>query len=228
MNTNVNEARGGESGARALLLGGIFAGPLYLGVGLLQAFTREGFDISRHSLSLLSNGSLGWIHVALFIVTGILVVGAAIGMRRAIVRGNGGSGGIGRTWAPLLLGLYGLGLIGSGIFVADPSFGFPPGTAEGPPEVITTSGLLHFICGGLGFLGLIAACFVMARRFGSLGQYGWKRFSWGTGTVFTLGFFGIASGSGSGWTILGFWLAVVLSWAWLSGVSGKLRRESGD
>ncbi len=220
MNTHVNDARDGNRGTRTLLLGGVIAGPLYLAVGLIEALTREGFDIRRHSLSLLSNGEFGWIHIALLIATGLLVIGAAIGMRRAF------ADGIGRTWAPLLLGLYGAGLIASGIFVADPSFGFPPGTQEGPPVVITTGGLLHFVAGGIGFLGLIAACFVMARRFGSLGRQGWKNASWITGAVFLLGFIGIASGSGSGWTILGFWIAVIVSWAWLSAVSAELRRTS--
>ena len=32
---------------RTLLLGGVLAGPLYLIVGLLQALTRPGFDLTR-------------------------------------------------------------------------------------------------------------------------------------------------------------------------------------
>jgi hypothetical protein len=215
----MNGVRNNVNSTKILLLGGVIAGPLYLIVSLIEAFTREGFEITHHSLSLLSNGSFGWIHITLFVVSGLLVVGSAMGMRRTLLSG------IGRVWAPLLLGLYGLGLIGSGIFVADPSFGFPPGTPNSAPTAITTSGLLHFAVGGVGFLGLIAVCFVMARRFGSLGQRSWKTFSWITGAVFLLGFIGIASGSGSGWTTLGFWIAVVLSWAWLSAVSAKLRKE---
>jgi hypothetical protein len=41
-----------------LLACGIAAGPLFLTVGLTQAFIRDGFDLSRHPLSLLSLG--GW------------------------------------------------------------------------------------------------------------------------------------------------------------------------
>jgi Protein of unknown function (DUF998) len=59
----------GTSVTRALLAGG-GAGPLFILVGLLQAFTRDGFDLRRHPLSLLSNGDLGWIQIANFIVTG--------------------------------------------------------------------------------------------------------------------------------------------------------------
>ena len=78
--------------------------------------------------------------------------------------------GSGRTREPLLIGIYGLGLIGTGIFVADPSYGFPPGTPEGSPAAISLNGLLQFISAGIGFLALIAARMVLARRFVSLGQ----------------------------------------------------------
>jgi hypothetical protein len=44
---------------RALLVCGIVAGPFFTIVGLTQAFTRPGFDLTRHALSLLSNGDLG-------------------------------------------------------------------------------------------------------------------------------------------------------------------------
>jgi hypothetical protein len=41
---------------RTLLTCGIVAGPLYLVVVVLQMLTRDGFDISRHPASMLSNG----------------------------------------------------------------------------------------------------------------------------------------------------------------------------
>ena len=49
-----------------LLACGIAAGPLFLTVGLTQAFLRDGFDLSRHPLSLLSLGDLGWVQIANF------------------------------------------------------------------------------------------------------------------------------------------------------------------
>ncbi len=48
------------SATRRLLACGIVAGPLFLAVILVQAFTREGFDLGRHPISLLSLGDLGW------------------------------------------------------------------------------------------------------------------------------------------------------------------------
>ena len=40
---------------KALLICGLIAGPLYIVVGLVQAFTRPGFNIIRHDLSLLDS-----------------------------------------------------------------------------------------------------------------------------------------------------------------------------
>jgi uncharacterized protein DUF998 len=59
---------------RALLVCGVVAGPLFTVVGLTQAFTRPVFDLTRHALSLLENGNLGWIQIGNFLLTGLLFV----------------------------------------------------------------------------------------------------------------------------------------------------------
>jgi hypothetical protein len=201
---------------RALLACGIAAGPLYIIVGLFQMYVRPGFDIRRHALSLLSNGELGWIQIANFEVTGLLVIAGAVGMWRALRGSRGG------TWGPLLIGLYGLGLLGAGIFIADPALGFPPGTPE-DTTAISTYGLLHFVAGGIGFLGLIAACFVFARRFIALKQPGWAAYSAATGVIFFAAFFGIASGSKGAGVSVAFAVAVVLAWVWISLLAAHVR-----
>lgn len=200
---------------RALLLAGAVAGPLYLAVGLIEAFNRPGFDIRRHDLSVLANGDLGWIHMALLIVSGLLVVAGAVGMHRS------GASGPGRTWGPLLVGVYGIGLFGAGFLTADPALGFPPGTPA-DAHAISWHGLMHFVSGGVGFLSLIVGCFVFARRFAAGGERGWAAYSVFTGVVFFLSFAGIAAGSGNGWTILGFWIGVVLAWSWITAVAVRL------
>lgn len=206
---------------RVLLGCGAAAGPVYVVVGLAQALTRPGFDLSRHDLSLLSNGELGWIQITNFLVSGALVLAGAVGLRRALGSGRGA------CWAPVLVGVYGLGLIGAGLFGADPALGFPPGT---PPNATSVSwhGLLHFATGGIGFLALIAACAMLSRRFAALQQRGWAAYSAITGVVFFAGFIGIAAGSGNSSTILGFWVAVVLAWSWLTTLSARLIRELPD
>jgi hypothetical membrane protein len=207
----------------ALLACGVIAGPLYILVGVIEMLIRPGFDLRRHSLSLLSNGEGGWIHIAMLITTGLLTIAGALGMRRVLHGERGG------TWGPVLIGLYGLGLIGAGVFVADPALGFPPGT---PTDATTISwhGIMHFVAGGIGFLGLIAACFVFGRRFIAHNQLGWAVYSIATGVLFFAAFFGIAAGSQQGGETLtvvnlAFSVAVVLGWAWVSTMAARLMRE---
>ena len=189
--------------------------------GLVQALTRPGFDLRRHDLSVLANGDLGWIQVANLVVSGLLVLAGAAGMRGALTAGRG------RTWGPLLVGVYGAGLVGAGFFTADPAFGFPPGTPA-DAHAVSWHGLLHLAFGGVGFLGLVAACLVLARRFAAGGEAVWAAGSAVTGVIFLLAFAGIAAGSGNGWTILGFWVGVVIAWSWISALSLRLAlREAG-
>jgi hypothetical protein len=199
-----------SSVTRALLAGGVVAGPVYVVVGLVEAFTREGFDLAHHSLSLLANGPLGWIHGAMLVVTGLLAIAGAIGLRQALADGPG------RGWGPVLVGVYGAGLVAAGFLTADPAQGFPPGTAEGPPATYTWHGIGHLAAGGIGFLCLIAACAVFARRFARRGERGWAAYSLATGVIFLAGFAGIASGNQVAWVNLVFGAAVVVAWTWIS------------
>lgn len=205
---------------RALLLCGVVAGPLYVVAGVLQMLIRPGFDPTRHDLSLLSNGALDWMQIANFLVSGLLVVAGAVGMRRALRGSRGGS------WGPLLLGVYGVGLIGAGFFAADPAHGFPPGTPA-DAHAISWHGVLHLVSGGIGFLALITACGVFARRFAARGHRGWAVYSVATGVLFGAAFVGIATGSNGAGDILtvvtlAFSGAVVLGWAWVSLLAATL------
>lgn len=204
---------------RGLLLAGAAAGPLYVAVGLIQTLTRPGFDLTRHEVSLLSNGALGWIQITNFVLSGVLVIAGAAGMRNALRSSLGG------TWGPLLVGVYGLGLIGAGVFVADPMNGFPPGTAAGMPKMLSAHAVGHLVSGSVGFIGLIAACFVFARRFASGGRRGWAAYSLVTGVLFLAAFLGIASGSQQRAINVAFGIAVVLGWTWITAVAAWLARQ---
>jgi hypothetical protein len=74
---------------RNLLLCGIVAGPLFIAISLIQAFTRTGFDLARHPISLLGLGSLGWVQIANFVVCGVLYVLGAVGLRSVLQPGRG-------------------------------------------------------------------------------------------------------------------------------------------
>ena len=151
-----------------LLSAGIVAGPLFLLVWALQAFTRDGFDPDRHPISLLSLGDLGWIQIANFVVTGALFVACAVGLRRVLHPGRGG------TWGPVLIGALGAGLITAGVFVTDAGAGFPAGAPEGAPEM-SWHGVLHEIGYVVVMLSWTAACFVLRSRFTTSGRRRWAR-----------------------------------------------------
>ncbi|WP_371781133.1 DUF998 domain-containing protein [Streptosporangium subroseum] len=204
---------------RSLLGYGVIAGPVYIVVSLAQALTRDGFDLARHQWSLLANGDLGWIHIANFMVTALATIACAVGLRRALTPGRGA------TWAPRLVGVYGVSLIGAGIFRADPAMGFPVGTPEGA-GAISWHGMLHFACGAVGFLCLIAACFVIGRRFAAEGRTGWAVSSRVTGVLFLTAFAAVAIGAGAVWANLTFVAGIVIVWAWLSGLSLHLYRRA--
>jgi hypothetical membrane protein len=201
---------------------GVVAGPLYIVVVLIQALTRDGFDVTRHPASLLSNGDLGWVQITNFVVSGLLTIACAVGIWRVLHPGRGG------TWGPPLVGAYGAGLITAGVFVADPADGFPPGTPPGPSDPVSWHGAVHFVVAGIAFLALIAACFVFARRFAGLGQRGWAAYCVATGLVFLAAFAGIASGSGAPAVTVAFAIAVVLGWTWVSVMAARLMTEEAS
>lgn len=205
---------------RSLLGYGIVAGPFYVLVSLAQAMLREGFDLTRHDWSLLANGRGGWIQSANLVLTGLMVTAAAVGCARSLRSGPG------HRSLPWLLAGYGAGLLGAGIFRADPMAGFPVGTPDGPPVAVSGHGMLHLVCAGIGFVALVTAAFVLARRFGREGRRGRAAFSAITGVTFLAGFAGIASGSASPSVVLTFTAAVLLAWAWLSSTSLELYRRA--
>lgn len=188
---------------------------LFLVVALLQALTRDGFDLSRHPLSLLSLGDLGWIQITDFVVSGVLFTAAAVGLRRVLHPGPGG------TWGPLLIGATGVGLIAGGVFVADPALGFPPGTPPGTPEDLSWHAILHAFAPPLALLSLIAACFVFARRFAALSRRGWAVYSAATGVALLA----ILAWPSQDTVSVQLAIAVTLGLGWAAAVTARLLSE---
>jgi len=159
---------------RALLIAGAAAGPLFVTVAIVQMLFRRGFDFWRHPVSLLSNGELGAVQIANFIVTGILFIVFARGVRQHLAAGAA------RTWAPIMFAVCGAGLILGGVFSADPALGFPVGAPEGRPETLTLAGTIHAFAPTIGFTGLVIALAVLAGR---LWNDGARQLALATGAV---------------------------------------------
>ncbi|HEU4907626.1 MAG TPA: DUF998 domain-containing protein [Propionibacteriaceae bacterium] len=151
---------------RYLLGCGLVAGPLFIAASLTQAFTRKGFDLARHPISLLSLGAPGWVQIANFVACGILYILGAVGLRQALRQSRGG------TWGPLLVAVTGVGLIIAGVFTTDPGAGFPRGAPAGAPTM-SWHGLLHEFGFLLTFVAAISASVVLARRYAAERRRGW-------------------------------------------------------
>jgi hypothetical membrane protein len=150
---------------RHLLDCGVVAGPFFVSTVVAQVLTREGFDLSRHPISLLSLGDLGWVQVATFVATGVLVLGFAVGARRVLRPGPAS------RWGPVLLGALGLGLVLGGVFVTDPALGFPPG--QTPPGTRSWHAYAHDVAPVLAVDGMVVGMLVFARRFARQRRRGW-------------------------------------------------------
>ncbi|MFE3455591.1 DUF998 domain-containing protein [Nonomuraea sp. NPDC059194] len=192
---------------------------------LIEGATRADYDPFQHPVSSLALGPYGWMQIANFVITGLLMLLFAIGIHRALHAAGRPS-----TWGPLLVGTYAIGLIGAGVFVTDPVGGYPLDTpAQG---VHTWHGMLHdFPFSLLVFAALATACFVFARRFAGWGNRGWAFYSAATGVLIVIGFFlsGQAFAQAEGLVEIGGLLqrlTIVVGWGWLSLLAIRLRNTA--
>lgn len=159
---------------KRLLVCGVIGPLLFIIVFLIEGATRPSYSAWHHFVSSLSQGEQGWMQITNFIVCGSLVFCFALGLRRVLYPGKGS------TWGPILLGSFGLGLIGAGIFVTDTVLGYPPDAST----AATLHGMLHDLVSLVVFAALPSACFVLARRFaGDPAWRGWATYSIVTGIL---------------------------------------------
>ncbi|MGY0231917.1 DUF998 domain-containing protein [Longispora urticae] len=213
----IASARTSRSTTRALLTCGVVAAPLWAVVSLTQAATREGFDITRHPLSALSNGSLGWLQITNFVLAGVLTLLGASGLHRAM-RGTPGG-----TWAPRLVRAAGVGLVGAGVFVMDAADGFPVGTPEGM-GVLHWHSFGHMIAGTLTFATLIAACYVLGRHYRRAGNRGLAVASRVAGSALLVGDLWAMAGGKAGSLTLA--VGAISAMLWVAAATARFRRTA--
>ncbi|PKW17817.1 DUF998 domain-containing protein [Saccharopolyspora spinosa] len=166
---------------RVLLVCGAIGAVLFVVLFVVDGALRVDYSPLRHPVSALSIGESGWMQAANFIVTGLLFLACAVGLRPALRRLGGG------PWVPVLIGLVGVGLIGAGFFATDPISGYPLGTPPVSP-VRTTHGVLHDLFSTPVFTALPAASCVVGYRLARTGHRAWAAYSIGTAVVFLIGF----------------------------------------
>jgi hypothetical membrane protein len=205
---------------RSLAGYGVLVGALYVGVSLAQALTRDGFDLGRHAWSQLALGDWGWVQTANLIATGLMSIAFSVALRRTLAGGRGGRA------VPVLVAVFGLGVLLAGVFPADPAAGFPVGMPT--PAAPSLHGMLHLLTSGVGFLGLAAAMVVMAVRYAS--EHRPARAGWSAAAAVALigGFATIASGSPAGVPAFTIGILTALTWISLLGVDTYHRATSAS
>jgi hypothetical protein len=205
---------------RSLLGYGVLAGTVFEASVLIQGLTRHGFRIAHDDASLLSNGPLGWIQIATFLVSGVMTIACAVGMRRALAERAGG------TWGPRLIAVYGAALMAAGLLRADPADSFGPGAPAGKAAHVSWHGAGHLMSASIGFIALIVACFVLARYFTRERRRGLAVYSRVTGLAFLAAFAGVTTGSSSSAIVLPFYAGVLIAWIWIAVTSVHLYRRT--
>lgn len=192
---------------RSLLGYGVIAGPIYVTTSLLQAALHDGFDPTRHSWSLLAAGPFGWVQSANLVLTGAMVVAFAVGLARSAWS----------RWAPLLVSVFGLGMVGAGLMTADPMDGYPVGVPS--PASPTWHGIGHLVSGSLGFLAMVVAALLLGRMYVRQGRRGYAWWCRLTGLAFAGSIVALSSGSTHAALVLGFTAGVVAVFTLLAGVA---------
>jgi hypothetical membrane protein len=202
---------------RFLIAGGAIGPLLFIIVLFIEGATRPGYSAWHDYGSSLSLGDQGWMQIANFLVCGLLTLGFAIGLRQVFRTGRSS------VWGPILTGVFSVALIVAGLFVTDPSLGYPPGTHGSGPQ--TLHGTVHGVAGLIAFSSVAIASFVMARRFaGDPNWKGWALYSRVTGALVVVFFIastvvsaldenGVFPGSPTG---LFQRIAIIVGWGWIA------------
>lgn len=134
------------------LTSGVAGSALFVITFLIDGATRPGYHPIRQPVSALALGSRGWVQTANFILSGLLITASTPGLYRAS----------GSLWLAVLVAVFGLALVASGVFPMDPMRGYPPGTPDTTPTTTSRTHKLHDWAGVLVFTSLPAAAVVAA------------------------------------------------------------------
>lgn len=150
----------GKAGALAGMVGSV----LFVSVFTIEGYLRPGYDPGSMFVSELSLGPRGWIQIANFITTGLLVLLFTRAIAAEFKAGKASKAG------PILLTVIGFSLLVSGPLVMDP--------ASTPRELMSLRSRLHWSFGSLMFSLSPLSCFVFWRRFRRDAK--WRSLAWWT------------------------------------------------
>lgn len=142
---------------RLFALSGVVGPLLFTILVIVSSLLQPDYSHMTHTISGLGETGApnAWIQNLNFVLMGVLTVAFGIGAHEGINNGRGSLLG------PALIVLFGsVGLIGSGLFPADPG-----GTA------VTTIGKLHRAASTIGFPAILAAMWIMGARLSKDGRW---------------------------------------------------------
>lgn len=143
---------------RRLIEAGTVGAALFVAVFTILTAARADYDPVRHFISILSLGDGGSAQVVNFIVGGVLVAGLGVGLAQRWREGPGARA------IPRLVTLTGVALVGCGVFIPDPSLGYPPGTPDQLITPLTWHGAIHYASATVILLAMTAAILIAIRR----------------------------------------------------------------
>ena len=162
------------------ILCGLIASLFFTLSWIIQEAFRPMYNPLMHPISSLSYGSLGWIQVATFFITGVLILLFAYGVWETWKKEVALS-----QWIPIIVTLCGIAFIGCAIFTSDFANGYPAGT----PVVITNptfSGIMHQAWVSLLFFATPGGCFIIGNYFAYKRELKWLLYSSISGFMFLI------------------------------------------
>jgi hypothetical protein len=118
---------------------------------MLLGWLAPDYDPQRMTISELALTSVGWLHILNFILYGVLILLFARGLAAEFPTGKASKAG------PILLAIIGIGAIGSGIFVTEPT--------SMPPNEWAWHGWVHVAFATVAFLLFPVVPLIFYRRF---------------------------------------------------------------
>lgn len=126
---------------------------IFLLVFIVEGFVRSDYSPLKDYVSALSLGSRGWVQITSFYICGLAVILLAFCAGKMHWNSRRGKA------ASILLGIFGISLFLSGLFVMDPA-----GT---PISEMSAAGILHGVFGGMVFLLMPVVPLVFLGEFSS-------------------------------------------------------------
>jgi hypothetical membrane protein len=213
-----------DQAMRGLLTCGAVAPVSFISALLIDGAVRPGYDPATTPVSQPLLGDRGWLETFTFVLSGLLIVAFAVGLRRVQAVSPGS------RWGPIMVGVAGLGLVMAGVFMPDPAFAYPPGTPSGEIQSYSWHATVHVLAALLVFGGLPIACFIFARHFRTARDAEWSMYSLFSGLAMLVAFVlytAGASGAGGLEPTAG-WLeraSIVIGFAWIAPLAIRFLRS---